>query len=135
MARNPGTDRLNFMATASPVQDIDPLANLLLGLRKLPLWRQIPLTDRWSARPALFAYDVYGNPDLYWVPMDYNGLVHHLYFRAGIVVNCPAPNDLNNFLRDQVAKLSTLPIAVNANNPLLSYVSSITAGRPRDLTL
>lgn len=132
MARSINTDRLNYMSVASPVQSVDPLDNLLLGLRRLPVWRRVPITDRESARPALLAYDWYGTPDLYWVPMDYNGLIHHLYFRPGIFIELPEPGRLNDFLAEQSSRLSTLSVSVAASNP---FAALRAAGqRPRSIT-
>lgn len=137
MARSPTTDRLNYMGGFTNIANHDPLDSLLLDLRKLPRWRTHWITERDEGRPSLTAYDIYGTPDLFWVPIEYNGLITHLLYRAGTKIELPSPNDLRIYLRKQVGRLSGLvapPTA--ADNALVgSSAGSSVRSRARELTV
>ena len=65
---------------------------------------QIVLGQKYAGRPDLFAFDVYGDSELWWVIMHNNGIVTKHDFIGGLLLNVPSPVELDYVLSSLTRK-------------------------------
>lgn len=100
--------RSNFMAivrdTSHPSDDSESHKIEMTDLfdnRRLSLMRSItqskPVIYRGDVPLTTLVYLEYGNTSLYWLVMEYNGIVHPLEIQPGTVIEMPSLVDVDRF--------------------------------------
>ena len=87
---------------SSPYYDTSSYGNFLdvMNKRTFPMLAddvQVTLTEAYRNRPDLLAYDIYGNPKLWWVFMQRNVdiIFDPIYdFRSGVTIALPKKSQL-----------------------------------------
>lgn len=99
MARSKYYDRLTYMHSPEP-WTIDPLSNeqMVQAIRKLPIDRTVRVGSNQQGRPALVSYQVYGTVDLWFVILEYNGLIQN-ELTVGRIINLPSRTDVDRILK------------------------------------
>lgn len=100
MSRQQLTNRLLYMDAPAGSAAVDPLSSTVRReLMKLPPILKFHVTEADCGRPAYISYRRYGTVDLWFLVMEYNGIMHHLDLEPGTYLELPEYSAVVNVLK------------------------------------
>lgn len=80
-------------------------------IRDVKAYSLFVITDAYTKRPDLLAFDLYGDQNLWWTIMVYNGLVSYSDFRTGVLIKIPSAKEMRDALTvDEIVQYSQVQI-------------------------
>lgn len=84
----------------------DPLAQTKLDeICAIPNYYPVTIDAKYLGNPQLLAFDAYGNVELYFVILLYNGITNSFRLDRGMTVNVPDPNAVKEILSKTTKKV------------------------------